>query len=87
MKNDAIETHPIQTECCQRGGVAPKAVTTAAYEVYCEVYGAQKELVTGSCRGGMGTGEMIAFLYARSFPRSEWRARVDEAFDGMRLGR
>jgi hypothetical protein len=41
------------------------------------------ELVTGNCRGGFSAGELIAFLYARSFPKSEWRARVDEAFHGM----
>jgi len=59
----------------------------AAYEVYCELYGAQEALVTGGCRGGMSQGELIAFLYARSFPRSEWRRRVDEAFRGARWHR
>lgn len=28
-------------------------------------------------------GELIAFLYARSFPKNEWRDRVNEAFEGM----
>lgn len=55
----------------------------AAYEVYCELYGKQEAMVTGNCRSGFGAGELVAFLYARSFPRSEWRKRVDEAFDGM----
>ncbi len=31
---------------------------------------------------GFGTNELIAFLYAHSFPRSKWNARVNEAFDG-----
>ena len=65
-------------------GWAPKTVTMAAYEVYCHVYGSQEAMVTGSCRGGFSTGELIAFLYARSFPKAEWRARVDEAFRGAK---
>lgn len=43
----------------------------------------QQALITGGCRGGFGTGELIAFLYARSFPEEEWGARVREAFHGM----
>jgi hypothetical protein len=80
-------THPIQTTCCHRGGVAPQAVTMRAYEVYTHIYGAQEALVTGECRGGFSVGELIAFLYAHSFPRDEWRKRSDEAFAGMKLGR
>lgn len=79
--------HPVQTECCHRGGQCPQVVTMAAYEVYTHVYGAQPAMVEGDCRGGFGIGELIAFLYARSFPKAEWRARVDEAFAGMRLRR
>ncbi len=82
-----LTTHPIQTECCGRGGAAPQAVTMRAYEVYTAVYGKQEALVTGNCRGGFGVGELIAFLYAHSFPREEWRKRVDEAMTGLRLGR
>jgi hypothetical protein len=29
--------------------------------------------------------ELIAFLYARSFPQAEWSSRVDEAFKGTNL--
>jgi len=58
-------------------------VTRRAYEVYCKVYGSQAALITGDCRGGFGVGELIAFLYAHSFPESEWEKRVDEAFHGM----
>jgi len=54
-----------------------------AYEVYCHVYGEQESMVTDGCRGGFSAGELIAFLYASSFPKSEWRQRVDEAFKGM----
>lgn len=81
--DEKIETHPVQTPQGRREqGRAPKVVTMAAYEVYCHVHGPQEALVTGWCRGGFSTGELIAFLYARSFPKSEWRARVDEAFRG-----
>ncbi len=81
-----VETHPVQTECCHRGGSAPTAVTLRAYEVYKYVFGEQEAMVTDGCRGGFGIGELIAFLYAYPFPRSEWRARVDEALTGIRLG-
>jgi hypothetical protein len=84
MSDPAI--HPIQTECCRKGGMAPQSVTLRAYEVYRHVYGAQEAMITGGCRGGFGVGELIAFLYAHSFPQAEWRARTDEAFAGMKLG-
>lgn len=38
---------------------------------------------TGWCRGGFGISELVAFLYARSFPKEEWHKRVQEAFTGM----
>ena len=63
----------------------PKAVYMAAYEVYCHVYSPQQAMVEGCCRGGFGLGELAAFLYARSFPKEEWRDRTDEAFAGMDL--
>lgn len=73
-------THPIQCEMNRSGsGQCPVAVTMLAYEVYTHCFGAQEAIVTGGCRGGFGVGELIAFLYARNFPRSEWRARVEEA--------
>jgi hypothetical protein len=81
-----VATHPVQTECCHRGGQAPTAVTLRAYEVYAHVFGPQEAMITGECRGGFGIGELIAFLYAHSFPREEWRARVDEAFNGFKVG-
>ncbi len=65
--------------------VVSKDIYMAAYEVYCYVYAPQEAMVTGSCRGGFGIGELVAFLYAKSFPKEQWRAKTDEAFDGMRL--
>jgi hypothetical protein len=81
--SNAVETHPVQNHQHRRGPArAPTCVKLAAYEVYCHVYAPQPAMVTGECRGGFGTGELIAFLYARSFPKAEWRARVHEAFNG-----
>jgi len=84
-----VETHPVQTHRCNRRGLGATGsristkVTMRAYEVYERVCGKQAALVTGECRGGFGVGELIAFLYARSFPEKEWRQRFDEAIDGM----
>lgn len=76
------DRHPVQTVDRKEGKLST-AVTLAAYEVYCHLYGPQEALVTGWCRGGFSTGELIAFLYARAFPRPEWRTRAEEAFKGM----
>ena len=75
-----IEQHPVQT-VDYRGGKVNKLITLRAYEVYEKIYGPQKALIEGGCRGGFGTGELIAFLYARSFPRDEWRDRFEEALE------
>jgi hypothetical protein len=77
--------HPIQLECCYGKGVVPQAVTLRAYEVYAHVHGPQQALITGDCRGGFGIAELIAFLYAASFPKGEWRDRVGEAFYGLHI--
>jgi hypothetical protein len=82
-----IEVHPVQMPggCCgHEPAMAPKSVTMRAYEVYCQLHGSQEAIVTGWCRGGFAIGELVAFLYARSFPREEWRQRVDEALRGMK---
>jgi hypothetical protein len=81
----SVETHPFQVLPYRSTGKVPKVVAMAAYEVYCHIYGSQEAMVTGGCRGGFGAGELIAFLYARSFPKSEWVKRVGEAFDGMEV--
>jgi hypothetical protein len=79
-----VKLHPVQVN---RGrGRMPQAVTLSAYEVYSHVFGKQEALITGGCRGGFGVGELIAFLYAKPFPKSEWRDRVNEALAGMNLG-
>jgi len=57
----------------------------AAYEVYVHCHGEQEAMVTGDCRGGFSAGELVAFLYAKSFPKKEWRDRVDEALRGMTI--
>lgn len=86
-EDSEIPVHPVQRKhmITRDRPVCPQVVTMLAYEVYCHVFGPQEALVTGGCRGGFGTGELVAFLYARSFPKSEWRDRVDEALRGMNL--
>lgn len=81
------EIHPVQKPLEREQGLVGSLITERAYEVYCHVYGEQPALMDlgRNCGGGFGVGELIAFLYARSFPKSEWRARVDEAFEGMQL--
>lgn len=67
----------------RKSGLIPREVHLAAYEVYCEVFSPQPTLIDlegRNCRGGFGELELIAFLYARSFPRKEWRQRTDEIF-------
>ena len=81
-----IETHPVQVPSrASSGAKCPAAVTLLAYEVYCHVYAPQPALITGGCRGGFSVGELIAFLYARNFPKDQWAARAREAFTGMEL--
>lgn len=82
MSEPQVPVHPVQTR--HGGGQAPERVTLLAYEVYCHLFGAQEAIITGGCRGGFGAGELIAFLYAHSFPKAEWSARVSEALTGMR---
>jgi hypothetical protein len=79
-----VPVHPVQTKApIHQSARCPQVVTMLAYEVYCELYGKQEAMVTGHCRGGFSAGELIAFLYAHSFPKDEWRQRVQEAFHGM----
>jgi hypothetical protein len=79
-----IPVHPVQR--CNRPqyeqAYAPQAVTLKAYEVYCHIYRPQEALITGGCRGGFATSELIAFLYASSFPKAEWSMRFEEACRG-----
>ena len=83
--SDEVKTHPVQPSIHRPPYTVPTVVSMRAYEVYCKVYGPQEALVTGWCRGGFSTGELVAFLYARSFPESEWYKRFHEALNGMNL--
>jgi hypothetical protein len=47
------------------------------------MFSSQEAMVAGNCRGGFSTGELIALLYAHSFPKEQWRERFDEALEGM----
>lgn len=87
---DAV-SHPVQFEQTNRHprdtARIPEAVALRAYEVYCHIWGAQPAMidVEKGCRGGFSVGEITCFLYARSFPKDEWRARFTEAQKGMTL--
>lgn len=59
----------------------PEAVAVRAAEVYSHLFRNPNDVIHD--RGGLHLSEVIAFLYARSFPQSEWQARVNEAFKGM----
>ena len=84
VTDEAQATHPVQTrQPVPHGARVSTKVSLRAYEVYAALYGPQEALITGDCRGGFGAGELIALLYARSFPREEWRQRFQEALDGM----
>ena len=85
--SDEVKKHPVQKsrKYPSERTYAPQCVTMRAYEVYKHIYGEQEALVTGGCRGGFGLGELAAFLYARSFPRDEWRSRFSEGLKGMDL--
>lgn len=85
MLDETVPVHPVRIKNFHRREIAvvPQVVSMRAYEVYCEIFSPQPAMVEGNCRGGFGVGELIAFLYARSFPKNEWRARMDEAFRGM----
>ena len=75
---------PVQSSHREQGKI-PTSVHELAYEVYCEVYSPQEALIDmkgRGCRGGFGMIELIAFLYAHSFPKEEWSDRVNETYGG-----
>jgi hypothetical protein len=82
MLTNPKQTMPVQTRD-RKGGRIDTYVYLSAYEVYCHIYGPQKALIEGTCRGGLSTCELIAYLYARSFPREEWAKKVDEVFNNQ----
>lgn len=76
------EFHPVQTHGADNLSPMPDAVTRRAYEVYSHVWNPQPAMVDlagRGCRGGFSLGELVPFLYARSFPKAEWAARYKEA--------
>lgn len=79
---------PIQGSDEQGPHTIPESVYMAAYEVYCHVWSPQEAMIDldgRGCRGGFGLGELVGFLYARKFPKDQWKQRVDEAWLGMKL--
>lgn len=77
--------YPVQGERrFQNPSEIAASIYLRAYEVYSYVYGPQEAMVTDWCRGGFSPSEVIAFLYAYPFPKSEWSARASEAFRGMK---
>jgi hypothetical protein len=85
MSDAAPRLFPIQIQrgYSSRPAQIRESVYMAAYEVYCRVYAPQQAMIENGCRGGFSAGELVAFLYARSFPPEQWSVRVDEAFRGM----
>jgi hypothetical protein len=82
------EMFPVQTpRRWTDGAQIPGAVYLAAYEVYCHLWGPQEAMVDHArgCRGGFTAGEIVAFLYAKTFPKDQWRARFEEATKGASL--
>lgn len=79
--------HPVQT--FRAPSSMPEPVVLLAYEVYCHVYGAQPAMIDAArgYRGGFSINELIAFLYARQFPKEEWSRRVDEALERQAVTR
>ncbi len=77
-QSQAIVLHPVQAPNWTKLRIS-SLVTLRAYEVYSHLYGEHRALVTGNCRGGFGAGELMALLYARSFPKEQWGDRLDEA--------
>lgn len=74
--------HPVQVDRLARNAFVPEAVALAAYEVYSQINRPQPamiDLAGRNCRGGFSTGELIALLYARAFPKAEWSDRVEIA--------
>jgi len=80
-----MNSHPVQTNQIDRKkkSTVGDGISLRAYDVYKALYGEQKALITKECRGGFSTSELIALLYARTFPKEEWRSREKEAFANM----
>lgn len=85
-EEEEVPVHPVQRPMRHNPerATCPQVVTLKAYEVYAHIHGKQEAMITGFCRGGFSTGELIAFLYAHNFPQNEWKMRANEAFNGMK---
>ena len=78
-----MKFYPVQTVNMERHSWSmPAGVIEKAYEVYCHLYGRQDALMDleRGCRGGFHVNEVVAFLYAATFPKELWREKADEAF-------
>lgn len=71
--------HPVQwgIRHTQQYPELPAEVIGKAYEVYHLLYPGQT-LERLNERGGLGIIEVVAFLYAHTYPPAEWGRRVDE---------
>lgn len=59
-----------------------RRIVERAYEVYNTLHPGQT-LDDLNRRSGLSVGEIVAFLYARTFPRNEWAPRSNEAFNAL----
>lgn len=75
--------HPVQKPARREQSKISSKVTLAAYEVYSHIFQPQLAIITGNCRGGFTAGELICLLYARNFPKSDWKTRFHEAMEGL----
>ena len=81
-----VKLHPVQVHHAYSSKtVVSSVITERAYEVYKELYGGGQSLDRLNERAGFSVGELITLLYARTFPKSEWRTRDKEASTGMTL--
>lgn len=63
-------------------GRLPEPVARMAYEVYHHLWPGQTFERLHE-RGGFGVGEVVAMLYAHTFPKAEWRKRFDDGIRGL----
>lgn len=74
---------PVQTKRNKTPGSISSEIYMKAYEVYSHIYGKQDAMIIGKCRGGFFTREIVALLYAASFPKETWETKLDEALAGI----
>jgi len=86
VRDEAMSTpvtifHPVQTQNARTA--IPNFVVLRAYEVYEHLFGPQPAMidVEKGCRGGFSTDELMAFMYAHTFPKQEWTRRFESALE------